>query len=605
MLSKSIQYPKSLPLFIALLWLGVELGSSFFNLSPFFLNFWLVVVTTGFIAKGNLLLPLQLAFRHFKSWKSLSLPEKFLSGLILFFLLVTFLQGVGVPPNNWDSLTYHLSRIGFWLQNGSVEFYVTQNDRQLYQPPLAEYLVTYTFTLFGSDRFAFLVQWLALGNALFFASLITAKLGGNRAQKLVAMGLTASLPMALLQAPSTQNDLLLGSFLLVLVYHLLEALESPNSLIFAGLTAGLAFLSKGTSALFIGALGLTFIAFFVKRLNLKHIIAIAFGGILFVSLNYFHLKRNYETFGHLSGTTPEVQASYANQTHSLADFSSVFVRNIGIHIASLDPGISNAYESFANSFIHLVGKENNDPNTTFGAIPLDFDAHINEDYTGNFFAFILVLVALGVSLRSKIRSLNVKSLWLGSGILIFFLAFCYIFKYQPWHARLHLPMFVLAMPLVAKSLGNKLWQPKWNVLCLLLVASGGYWMLFNSMHKLWPPGLSFFVQKDYEVKYAAQPELGLQLDEAIEHIPKSTKKLGLLIDGDTWDYPLFRKFDRHQSKVEHIAVDNITNKLKTDFQPEVILVDKRGNDDSLIIYQGVSFRRSFKNEYFKVYTLNP
>ncbi len=34
----------------------------------------------------------------------------------------------------YDSMTYHLARIGHWIDNGSVDYYVTNIDRQLYSP---------------------------------------------------------------------------------------------------------------------------------------------------------------------------------------------------------------------------------------------------------------------------------------------------------------------------------------------------------------------------------------------------------------------------------------------------------------------------------------
>ena len=47
--------------------------------------------------------------------------------------------GLWAYPNNWDSMTYHLTRVEHWMQRQTVIHYATNNVRQVSQPPLAEY----------------------------------------------------------------------------------------------------------------------------------------------------------------------------------------------------------------------------------------------------------------------------------------------------------------------------------------------------------------------------------------------------------------------------------------------------------------------------------
>jgi hypothetical protein len=39
--------------------------------------------------------------------------------------LVTLVTALLAPPNNWDSMTYHMARVAHWKQNRSVDFYPT------------------------------------------------------------------------------------------------------------------------------------------------------------------------------------------------------------------------------------------------------------------------------------------------------------------------------------------------------------------------------------------------------------------------------------------------------------------------------------------------
>ncbi|RYF70097.1 MAG: hypothetical protein EOO39_16350, partial [Cytophagaceae bacterium] len=64
---------------------------------------------------------------------------------------LTLLTALLYPPNNFDSLTYHMGRIGHWLQQQSVQPFATHIERQIYQPPLAEWVILHTMLLSGSD----------------------------------------------------------------------------------------------------------------------------------------------------------------------------------------------------------------------------------------------------------------------------------------------------------------------------------------------------------------------------------------------------------------------------------------------------------------------
>ncbi len=63
------------------------------------------------------------------------------------------------PPNNWDSMTYHMSRVAHWAQNGTLAFYPTHILRHLFMNPWAESAVLHLYILGGGDRFSNLVQW--------------------------------------------------------------------------------------------------------------------------------------------------------------------------------------------------------------------------------------------------------------------------------------------------------------------------------------------------------------------------------------------------------------------------------------------------------------
>ena len=106
-------------------------------------------------ARGGTSLPLA------RWWKDGTLRDPLLIGLLGVLALLALLAIVA-PPNNWDSMVYHMGRVVHWMQNRSVDHYPTSIDRQLYLGPWTEFAILHLQVLTGGDRWANLVQWMAL-----------------------------------------------------------------------------------------------------------------------------------------------------------------------------------------------------------------------------------------------------------------------------------------------------------------------------------------------------------------------------------------------------------------------------------------------------------
>ena len=63
-------------------------------------------------------------------------------------LLTTLATALISPPNNWDSMTYHMSRVEYWIQNKAVHFFTTNNPRQNVFAPFSEFFILH-FQIFG------------------------------------------------------------------------------------------------------------------------------------------------------------------------------------------------------------------------------------------------------------------------------------------------------------------------------------------------------------------------------------------------------------------------------------------------------------------------
>lgn len=168
------------------------------------------------------------------------------------------------PPGNWDSLTYHLPRVMYYLGQGDLGHFDTANYRQVFFPfhfnllqlgALVHSAPTVTLTFLN------LAAWLIAGLAVHRLCRL-AGASGNAALLATWLALTATQVLA--QATSTTNDLPAGAALLCAFASGLGWLQSrrPAQAVLAGLAAALALGTKltlvffGPAAVLLVALGL-------------------------------------------------------------------------------------------------------------------------------------------------------------------------------------------------------------------------------------------------------------------------------------------------------------------------------------------------------------
>ena len=127
--------------------------------------------------------------------------------LMIPLLILVGIAAVMYPPNTYDVLTYHMARVVHWLQNGSVSYYPTANERQNVMGPGAEYLLLLVQSLSDSDILANLFQFVAF---LVLIISILHLLRLFKVQRGLAgwiMILTATAPIAIMEASNPKNDL--------------------------------------------------------------------------------------------------------------------------------------------------------------------------------------------------------------------------------------------------------------------------------------------------------------------------------------------------------------------------------------------------------------
>jgi 4-amino-4-deoxy-L-arabinose transferase-like glycosyltransferase len=368
---------------------------------------------------------------------------------------ITFLVAWVSPPNTFDSMTYHMSRVMHWVQNGSVDFYPTPILRQLLSAPWAEYAILQAVLLSGNDRFANLIQWSSMVGSIVIVAGLAKELGANRRGQIFAALFCATLPMGILQSTSTQNDYVVGFWLVCCGYQVLGYYRSKKAIdaIVLSLALGLAVLTKPTAYIYAAPLIAWIIIYSLYERKAKATITLCGCLLLAVLVNLGHYYRNYDFSGTPLGQTLDTgDYSYENAAFGPRVTVSNILRNIGLHLES-----RTSFDGLAQRSIERVHKllqiSIADQRTTWPEYAFRVQGRKpHEDYAGNLWHTLLVLLIIATYFFWTKRDARITGYVLS--LLVAFLLFCTLLRWQPWHSRLQLPLYILWAPVVGLLLGR-------------------------------------------------------------------------------------------------------------------------------------------------------
>lgn len=581
--------------------------------------------------------------------------------LLLFGMVVV---GLTSPPNTWDVAAYHAPRIFFWDQFHSIAPFPTHTDRQLYQPPFAEYVMLHLQLLSGGDGLANLVQAAALGFGAVITGYIASLFGASARGQFTAAVLCITLPVGIMQATGSKNDLITGMWILCAMALSLSAFQrhavvtdkevakrggtgtlyrlwregqrSPISLSDAaqiGFAAGLALLTKGTAYVYLAPLLLWLIYRILRTERLRFIPIGLTIGLMMLLVNGLHFARNTWVYG--SPLTPASHSIYyANEMFTPAVLISNTIRNLALHIYIPDQvnrvmNVTGAIEGAIGSLHNTMGLELNDPRTTFPwnefTLPPIWQI-FNEDRAGNPLHVLLILAALiAVPFwRKRPALLGGYALML----IVGFLLFSGLLKWQVWGTRLQLPWFLLAAPMVGVFLDR--WPRLLNGLInVVLLLAAIFWIGNISTRPIFPSdarhplAVSFYIGSDNinyrsifstprrEQYFAAKSELYAPSQEAADQLATMIcTQIGLIGDENTIFHPVMMLLHEQIPDVYLQAVA-VTNKSRvfssqppfSDFVPCAIflqfgaqpLLPETPNID------GVNYQRVWANNSYQIF----
>lgn len=573
--------------FVLLFWIGVSVLNIFYSLKKRKKIFEFVSKEKKSIAD---------------TFCDLNKSEKFLLSAVIAILVLIFIQGIVYPPNNWDSMTYHLARIPNWISHQSVAHYPTHIFRQIYQPPFSEFVIMHFNILNRGDYFSNSVQFFYLIFSLFAIVLIVDLFGLSRQYKIIALVLTVSIPEVILQASSTQNDIVVSFFILSTVYFAVKSVKQTlfQNYLFLGLSIGLAVLTKATAYLYLAPVLLFFsISVLINLYKTKKIACLGysfFAAIISIIINLGPFIRNYNLANNILGVDKTESRMYSNENMTPVLFVSNVIKNVGLHFGTFP------FYKLTNKIIYklhsLAGVDVNNPGTNFLNINYNCGGTIlptHEDTAANTIQFLLIILSLiliGLNILKTKTVFSKISLYI-SLLLLQAALFCFFLKWQPWHTRLHTPLFMLSVPMVCYAINlNYKFVKIFYKIIPIIIFSAFIIILFNCSRPYISNRFTKIISitdNRYKKYFADRPNLYEEYNSTVENINKMNyKNIGILLGHEDWEYPLYSQFYGKGINPIHINVSNITNKYFTNFKKIDCIVSTTVND-SVINYNGIRF----------------
>lgn len=571
-----------------------------------------------------------------------SKSEKALIWIMLAILgilsLVLLFGTIFTVPYNYDSMTYHLARIGYWIDHKSVAHYITNIDRQVYSPVLAEYNLLHMMLLSDNDTFLNFFQYFCMFAAAYFIYKCAQKLGVNQLFALFGAFIFMLMPLTISQSITTQNDLFAALIFILFVYKLLDVIcydkiilnaEQTLDIVMLGLLVGYAYLAKtSVCASMVMFMPWLLIARLRKKDDFKKLIGcvgIALAGIV-VTISET-LIRTFLSSGSLMTSTASGNIMVATKNvkyiivNILKNFSMLITQNYYrplngfIYRIAIGAGeklqVEVNHEAIAfHGFDFLHHMNMGDDMYSHDKTPSAFVAYLAVIAGVILIGMIVVAVFKRLSHR-KIQEISSRgnqikqelsigfavSAWLSLGFIMALL------RWQPWGTRLMYPALAVTVIMSVDMLYclMRRWKKPITVVVLGILIVLATMLAVPSVSYNLQPAVEFvkggcqnrinqyFKSNHREDGYAKMIELA-QNDQA--------KDIGLIISGDGYDYPLWLMLreDYPEAKLRHLIKENASD--VTQKAPDCIYMIER---DVLEVgetfeYAGVVYTCAYKND---------
>lgn len=533
------------------------------------------------------------------------------------FFLFSICIAIITVPYNWDSLVYHLARIAFWEENGSIGHYATNVIRQVSSPVLAEIFNMHIYIMSG--HFLPLLNLLQCFSYIYISIslyVICRLLEVKKCFSILAVIVFCTMPIAIAESVTTQNDLCAGVWVVIFVAEIVNYMVSGKKmeknyatlrfvLILAALLS-LEYLTKpsGIFAMLVFLLGFLVVLLWQKD-NIKYMImysCVAIAEILLLVLP--EIIRNIITF---------------NSINDASQSSNILVGSLGKRILfinflknftyNLPTRLSPYVEKFLNHFMEFIsGVLKVDINARDINMYADYayvspyeyshDLAINPLPVWLFIVGIAVFIAYVFIRKRSFRFFRMYAI-ISSGCS--FVIFCTVLRWQPWGTRLMLPYCALLCCVIGVIIDELFFRvenetliaSKWIVVGVVLVMaiSGG----INSIVYQFKHAINYSY-RDGVVRAMLHDDDLYNGDKMIidRIIEDGYKNVGIYRIAGQYNFTWFVGLEDKVDKIYHVGVDNVTKKYMDTTLPDCIIGEVELLDTNSISINGVEYSLELK-----------
>lgn len=563
--------------------------------------------------------------------------EKALLAGSVILVLVLLIGAIFTVPYNYDSMTYHLARIGRWIDRGNVNYYLTNIDRQLYSPVLSEYNMLYLFLLSGGDRWLNLYQYVNMLITAYYFYVVARMLGTDRKFSMFGVFVFLSMPLTISQSITTQNDLSAAMWYVLFLYYLLWFIQAEKlsfaketrgelleNLISIGMAVGFAFLMKvSVCASMIFFVPWLVIVCICRKDKVKDLVlcALTAGGALVLTISET-LIRTYMACGSFmaSTTSGDIMVATKNVSYIIVNILKNYSLLITQHLWTWINGFIYRIAISVGAMLHV---EVNNVAISFHGF--DFIKYLNtgddmysHDRTSSAFAAyfallagVLLVIALLIALVKMIRAKKtgekntapqknmqisygfVISSWLGFGFIMALL------RWQPWGSRLMYPALAVTVIAGVHILGAFCSRMKRKELVIIPLAVLSFILCLSPLEYNMKQTKKYLAGGcENRTKFYFENN---KRHSTYKKLLKKAKKMeatdiAVVISGDGYDYPLWKMFrDSYpEATLRHVLVDDTDMVLKeaeSEKEPDCILWIERGRLETgqTLDYNGTTY----------------
>lgn len=492
------------------------------------------------------------------------------SVLLVSFIIIHLIQ-ISItyysPPNEWDSMTGHLNRILYFLQNGSFKHFIGTNWNIDTYPKAFSSIQVYPFLMTNWNEQFFKLPNMSAYWILFIGTYgILKRLKIPFIIRVFCSTLVLFIPIAIIQSTSTDTDIVLAAYLVTYIYFIFSYQQTQQILYIylASLSFSIALSHKITFVFSLLPL-IVLLAYIVRNIkfiswkySLKHVLLAHILFILIITLPTGYIS-NLKHYGHPIGPKTATKHQSIERAGNLENLlihgSRNFIR-YNFDLLNLD-GLRNI-TSIENSqkwikpIFQTIDKKINlrlEEETTFTIIPFSFNRQF-EFYNGTpIYGVVFIFLMIPSFIYLFIRKSRSEYYYFFIAFLLHLLALSFTAAYDPWKGRYMLSTLVFIIPIVGNFLNQNLLFQKnhfgkiYLIVTSILISITGITTI--SMHlRALPFGAynkpSIFKLSRIEALTISRPDITpayLQFDSIVP----SNATIALATINDDYEYPLWGK----------------------------------------------------------------